>query len=866
MAANDPGKYDRILELRIHGVKNTPPGVMLGVDESAVVRWKGDDLGGFFTETHPTADGNVRREAYSWGGMARSGAGPLALIGQLFVHIGWLLILPFGLCNVAYWARRLPRGDARGGTGATSIRLFALGLTLFYVTALASVAIDLIGVQCYRAAGVCSQLPGVFDALASLDRAPRLALLSLIPVIGVLVLFLIARRARVSYQPSIVAETARPTDDEDAPLLATPGFWMSARVSSGTERLHVAASILLVVVLLNWDFVFAATNWCGVPLEFVARGCLGLPGPLSENGLSAVILAISGIGIIVAAWMTSTDVRPERIARRRAGTWVVLLAAFALFALTFFATATPSASGERDLNGTASGAFLGLVSTPAVIIAVLLAIAIAAVGWRRGVPGWLSGGILALTLVVPIARIPLAGLEWIPSEGFLIVTAALVVVQLALAFFWPLGEARRKFEFEGWRGAGPGVMLLLSAGAAMVLSSLLVVGVAAWLAVPVTTGKVDGMWRAAAVETIDSRGATIDVPDAFVEFGVALLAILVALIVLVGPAVAWAFRPVRVAPGGVAKELLEARRFAAALHRGEPVLGILAVAIGVGLIATLVASVPEKVISADDGGVLGWLASNAPPLAVSALSITALAAVAAVGTNALTVAERPVALLWDLICFLPRAGHPFAPPCYSERVVPELNSRIREWLGSRASFARSRQVIVSAHSMGAVLAVASLFALHGERDVPMNRIGFLTYGIQLRPYFGRFFPELLGPGVLGTRPCRAPSLYRRDPWARQVEADDEALIAVSRGRARATTLAGVLSDRDSAPAWQSLWRRTDYLGFPVTSYDVNAIDVPVGEIEPRTYLHTIASHSNYPHLPEYDTAFSEVVRRLPPSW
>jgi hypothetical protein len=704
----------------------------------------------------------------------------------------------------------------------------------------------------------------VFDALAGLDRGPRLAVLSLLPVVGVLVLFLIARRARVSYQPSIAAETARPTDDEDAPLLATPGFWMSARVSSGTERLHVAASFLLVTVLLNWDFVFSTTPWCGVPLKFVARGCLALPGPITDHGFAAACLGLAGLGIIIAAWMTSTDVRPDRVSARRAATWVVLLVAIVLFALTFFSTASGEASS--DLNRTATGSFLGLVSTPAVIIAVLVAIAIAAVGWRRGVPGWLSGSILALTLIVPIARIPLAAIApTVRSEVFLIITAVLVVVQLALALGWP-GAARKKFTFEGWHGAGPGVILLLSAGSAMVLSSLLVVGFAAWLAVPVTTGKVEGMWRAPGAETIDSRGATIDVPDAFVEFGVALLAILVVVILIVGPAIVWNFRGLPVAVGGPPKDVLAARRFAGVLHRGEPVMGIVAIAIGVGLIATLVASVPENLLRPDKNLFIAWLVSNAPPLAVSALSITALAAVAAVAANALTVAERPIALIWDLICFLPRAGHPFAPPCYSERVVPELNGRIREWLESRASFARSRQVVVSAHSMGAVLAVASLFALHGERDVPMGRIGLLTYGIQLRPYFGRFFPELLGPAVLGTRPCRAPSLYRRDPWKRQVDADGETLLAIARGRARATTLAGVLSDRDGTPAWQSLWRRTDYLGFPVTSYGENAIDVRVSEIEPDTYLHTIATHSNYPHLPEYDTAFSEVVRRLPPSW
>jgi len=230
--------------------------------------------------------------------------------------------------------------------------------------------------------------------------------------------------------------------------------------------------------------------------------------------------------------------------------------------------------------------------------------------------------------------------------------------------------------------------------------------------------------------------------------------------------------------------------------------------------------------------------------------------------------------VWDIICFFPRAGHPFTPPCYAERAVPEVTKRIRRWMADEGDTA---QVILSAHSMGATIAVGAIMALHADEDDDiLRRVALLTHGVQLRPYFSRFFPEVFGARVLGVRGTRGPALFGADPWRRQVIDDNHGPVLPPHRVGDPPSVVELLGAHspDSAgppqPRWRSLWRRSDYLGFPITGYwsnevdgsNENPIDRRATERSPRSYLWTVARHNDYLSTPQYRTARDELIGML----
>ncbi|MDO3702866.1 hypothetical protein Q3W71_14435 [Micromonospora sp. C28SCA-DRY-2] len=101
--------------------------------------------------------------------------------------------------------------------------------------------------------------------------------------------------------------------------------------------------------------------------------------------------------------------------------------------------------------------------------------------------------------------------------------------------------------------------------------------------------------------------------------------------------------------------------------------------------------------------------------------------------------RRYIGVVWDLGTFWPRAAHPFAPPCYAERAVPELSRRITYLAESGVG------VLLAGHSHGSVLLAATVLQLPPHVS---GRVALLTYGSPLRRLYTRLFPEYVNPDVL----------------------------------------------------------------------------------------------------------------------
>ena len=128
--------------------------------------------------------------------------------------------------------------------------------------------------------------------------------------------------------------------------------------------------------------------------------------------------------------------------------------------------------------------------------------------------------------------------------------------------------------------------------------------------------------------------------------------------------------------------------------------------------------------------------------------------------------RRTVGVIWDLATFWPRAAHPLAPPCYAERVVPELVHRAT-WLAKEQG-----GLVLSGHSQGSVLVAATVLQLPPEAR---ERTALLTYGSPLCRLYLRAFPNYFSEKVIN---------------------DIAGAVAGGRGQER----------------WVNLWRRTDPIG------------------------------------------------------
>ncbi|WP_415855588.1 hypothetical protein [Sinomonas sp. G460-2] len=885
------GSAPDVLELRVHGIRNSPPQDLLGTPTSNIALAQdgviplGDSLAGFYTVREPLPGQKTHLEAYSWGNLDRflRGNSLLGKAGRTLYNLGWFIVAPFGFSNAAYWARSFRpdasrEGGLRTGSGGGVVRVFALLLTLWLVAAVSTVAFDLVAVQCFLPTGVpnswklCSALPSQFDGLRELTRGQRLAALSLAPIAAVVLVGLLGFASNVRFRTrALDAARARGLGAEhDAFALAVPALWVRRRINSPTGTLHIAASLLLVVILLMSD---AAAHDGAAPVSL----------------LSVAAVELAAVGYVVAWW--SRSVRPPLVADfwARREVWAYFLLGTAI--LTYVACVVVEATTPTTDQ---TAPFTAGQLTPTVILVLLTILATVGCVVRSGYREWIATAVLTvgvLALVVAVGG-------WLDPLGWAANAAAIAVVVLSgVGFVVPYVVLRRREprrHEHAWHGAGPGVFMFVALLIGAFLASAVALGTGSYL----RSGRLqslpdrgDPLFRDV---SIPAGAHDIAVPTVFWAFGGVLVLMVLFVIALLGVPAWFGVQkgeienpPVDPSEKVFKSEIEAVRRSSAFMQRAEPLLHTVSWVIGVTVTVSLAFTVMRQARGQTGRwawvlGVLGsWLGGRDGLAAFTAfaewavLTSVVLGALAvltvAIANSATTGASRPLGLLWDLMAWLPRAAHPFGPACFSERAVPELADRMIRWLEPDGAPAPTRRVLLATHSLGTVLGVASLFHLAalGRADL-LNRVRLLTFGMQLRPYFGRFFPELFGPEVLGTPGVAAPSFWTADPWkgkdlhdapspSRERTAASVAQAAAHRGDSSrsvaGTPLTELLNIPEGTfaiaprpqPVWINLWRRTDYLGFPGYSYSAtpNNLDRVTLEMEPDSYMARVATHDNY---------------------
>jgi hypothetical protein len=888
-----PGGATRVLELRVHGVNNTTPAALLDLPMGSIDIAAGDTLGSFWQPTAaalaaqqlPGRAGTrgyvperILREAYSWGGMVRTtpnfgGTGAAGKVVGVLARIFYAIILPFSIGNAAQWTRRLsvvPSGEtefaawAAGTEGrrsrrtAGAARLFSLILTLLFTTTAATLALDVGAAQCAAQASLCGPLEGFFGVFADWTGGRRLALFALAPVAAVIVLWIVSSVSQVRYDVLPGMEQGMDTVETDTgpadAVLSQPGFW-SNRMTRYLARTHLSAAICLTLLFVGLQ---ASMGWQSQCRGVAFGACFGDDGPSWTFWPAVLIVAGSAFGLAVAAILA----------------WRL---------------PTMSIQTEEQVSGNSANRLSK---------------------WLLAGSSTVFGTVLLALAVVPT---PVVGSQRLYGAGMTLLVIAVAGTALAASgFFWRPGEHRT--PDTAWSGRGPGVFMTIALAVALGTSAIVVVAAGDFL---------NGSNGPSAL--IGAAASSIHISRSFVALGTLIVIGLVVAVLYVlvrifrrhrnlsARAALWRTAPtsepparggakpptvpdeLQVPEGGVLppskptllRRITDKRASAARLHLVEPSVW----AVAVGLLCAIVIGITWTCLSYLTGRDLwGGLTGFWRDVVVAALDVgmfslawIGVLLVGVLAAGATSGGSRPLGIVWDITCFLPRTGHPFGPPCYAERAVPEIAGRLHHWLSQD----NSHRAILAAHSMGAVLSVSALGLLASSAQTRKNldRIALLTFGVQLRPFFGRMLPELLGPDVLGTHRSVAPRFSDPDPWTADLAAEEQKARhpldpappapgdpAPARPPIGRVTGALLPRDADGTPLtrvrWISLWRLTDYLGYPAFSTAPhgegweNHVDRYASELDMSGYMVEVGTHGEYYRVAEYGEAVTQLRDQL----
>ena len=826
-----------VLEIRVHGVSNTPPqSVLLAGSEDDVVRVAGDEVTGFYRRRDADPDALVQTQAYSWGQLTAGVRARKDIYRAL-----WMLLLPFALVNVAFWSRsRFPaQWDRARSGGLTSYlaRVLAASLTCTLVLAATGIGVDLMGWQWRWADPARVRGIGWLGFSHADPRHPgrSLAVGLLLPVLVLLVMWVVARK-------SFAYESEMPSLRGSQQQLSVPGLHMSGRdFWRGNEQVKRLASVHLLIGVVAACATAAGPLLPGAESDAMAVRVLGV--------LLIMLYAGAGAGILLLLALPAVTTRGDRH-RSLVTAWPTPASAV-IVALTL---AYLGSTGHRRGGSPTVPGFD--VSIRVLFFAQLMCVFALALSARWS-PRAAPLGVAGLALLAVGGALVAAGVRPQWSAGAVAGTVAAVLLLaalLSLALPWQVQDSlgppdgriagvppgtHAGLNAPAWRGAGSALL----AGLGLMLAALYAAGVLVYVA----------DWLSGPASSVGDDNGPVVIPSSLQWAAVGLVPFTI--VVAVTGAVVYS-RMTSLGTRGAVGVLAD--------YVGEKSEHEKARAVDVGRARSLHDLVGDRLLST-----VGWLALLVPlPLLIAAtaasatgrsaealltggpaaivtwcrtsglrLSIVLLGGIVLAG--ALVYRAKPerrgVGIVWDLATFWPRACHPFAPPCYAERCVPQLVTRI-------AGDDSPVGYLLAGHSQGAVLAVATVLQLPpGRRD----RLALITFGTQLHRLYGRVFPAFFGPVALH-QVARLLLDDKGEHWLR----------------------------------WRSLHRPTDPLGWPVdvsVTAGGSALCVDHPGVVPYTALGdplalrpaateildpTLNKHSDYPADPVFVTVRDEAARRL----
>ncbi|KUN77982.1 hypothetical protein [Streptomyces griseoruber] len=733
------------LELLVHGVGGATPEKML--NDPRTVRITGDETAAVYRRAGdadadaPAADANAPSgdhhgrpvpEAYVWSNLT-SGNGTRAL---------WLLLLPFMVVNLAHWMRPA----AREGTRAVRlygllVRLAGLSLTVLLVAAACEVALDLTAWQCAgtRACAARHSWLGFLSPSGShggwwSPPGRRLALAALVPTALTGLLWYLSHRTWRAYESQEPLD--RGPEPEHGPAhtaLSRPGFWYGRRLVARLRAAHTAAGL----------FTVAAAVGTAAAREDHRPG-----GPAVLDALGRLLEVSLAAGALAVVWVVCRRGRSENRLDRTLDAHLVHrlpLTALALLALTlvYAAWSRPHWHSSGRLAGDTAFGALALAQGALVLGLATVARSLHRSpkdGTGRGrstVPAVPPQGGAADSSVPPAARpapaVPCADGTDAP-DGL----AGAVPGPARPSAGRSAEAASADGERSALRGLGGPAVVMLACALGGVMSGGVAQRVSDWL---------------------DGTGTSLDGPPVLLTWQASmipvLLVVLAVLCALLGRRTwlltraerAAVVREYRADPGDPARtgRIARTRSMATLTDRAPLLVAVTATStllLGAGALVGAFASGRTPVRATAAAGPFVQGAAQAAQALGSWLIGLGFILFVTWGRRAYkdASARRTIGILWDVGTFWPRAAHPFAPPCYAERAVPDLTWRMTGW--TRATGGR---LVISGHSQGSVLAAAAAWQL---KPSDRKRVALLTYGSPIERLYGRWFPAHFGPAAL----------------------------------------------------------------------------------------------------------------------